>query len=193
MIAYLKGKLADKREGFCVVDVGGIGYELMISNSTLFALGAIGEDVVLHSYMHVKEDGISLLGFSNKDEKDMFLQLICVGGVGPKLALTILSSMSAGDLRAAIARGDDKMISKIKGVGKKTSERIVLELKDKVEPIDGFVCCDSCESGKDEIEFACEALVGLGISKSEAAGMIRRCYELGDDAQTLVEKALRGM
>ncbi|MEG1500206.1 MAG: Holliday junction branch migration protein RuvA, partial [Clostridia bacterium] len=133
MIAYLIGKLTFKGENKIFVEVKGVGYELLVSAFTLNNLPALLEEIKILTYMQVKDDGIVLIGFFTEEEKAMFTNLLQVSSVGPKLALAVLSGLSPALLACAIAKEDVKTISSIKGVGKKTSERIVLELKDKID------------------------------------------------------------
>ena len=132
MFAYLKGILADVSEDNCVIDVHDIGYNVKISGQTLGELPGIGESVKLYTYTYVKEDAFQLFGFLRKDELDLFKVLITVNGIGPKGALSLLSAMDADDLKIAVVNQDVKALSKAPGIGKRTAERLILELKDKL-------------------------------------------------------------
>lgn len=194
MIAFLVGVVEEKREGTLVLDVNGVGYELCISNNSLVALPQIGETTKILTYMAVREDGVFLFGFTSREEKDLFLKLITVSGVGPKLALSVLSGMSISDLTIAISREDTRLLSKIKGLGKKTAERICLELKDKVStmtlPLEmGTI---SLEIDEDAVNLATETLVSLGINKNEAYKLARSYAKEGSTAEEIISKALRG-
>ncbi len=192
MIAYIKGKILEKTETTVVVETGGIGYEVNISLNTSLKLANCGE-CELFCYMQVRDDGIFLFGFSTKEEKELFLKLISVSGVGPKMALTILSGASLTDLLSAIVCEDSTMLSKVKGVGKKTAERIILELKEKVN------LALSCEENQEinlknaVIDDTIMALVALGLSKSDAISKIKAQYEVGDTVETLIEKILKNL
>ena len=131
MIAYLKGKILERNENLIILEVNNVGYEINISLNTYLSLSNKNE-CELYTYLQVKEDGISLFGFSTKGEKELFTNLITVNGVGPKMAITILSGASIADIITSIVSEDSKMLSKFKGVGKKTAERIILELKEKL-------------------------------------------------------------
>jgi holliday junction DNA helicase RuvA len=131
MIAHLRGKLLSKRASHIVVEAGGVGYGVSIPVSTFYELGDVGAETVLHIYTHIREDMLALYGFRTEQEKTVFEKLISVSGVGPKLAVTILSGLELRDLIAAIQRGNLERLVHIPGVGKKTAERLVLELKDK--------------------------------------------------------------
>ncbi len=132
MIAHLKGVLAEKAAGRVVVDVSGVGYEVLIPYSTYYELGEDGDTVSLHIYTHVKEDAFSLYGFSTSKEKRLFTQLIQISGIGPKLGVAILSGMPVGEFVEAVTDKNVVKLNEIPGVGKKTAERLVLEMKDKV-------------------------------------------------------------
>ena len=137
MIALVRGTLAYKSIDHVIVDVGGVGYRLSIPLSTFYSLPESGE-VSLFTHTHVREDALLLYGFLTLEEKDLFVILIGISGIGPKLAINILSHIPAGELKRAIAAGDIKRLSGLPGIGKKTAERLVLELKDKVVPAGGF-------------------------------------------------------
>jgi Holliday junction DNA helicase RuvA len=137
MIALIRGTLAYKSIDHVIIDVGGVGYRLSIPLSTFYSLPETDE-VSLFTHTHVREDALLLYGFLTLEEKDLFVILIGISGVGPKLAINILSHIPAGDLKRAIAAGDIKRLSGLPGIGKKTAERLVLELKDKVGPTDGL-------------------------------------------------------
>ena len=132
MIAQLTGKLAQKQPNSVIVDIGGVGYDVTIPVSTFYELGDPGSDVSLKIYTHVREDAIQLFGFRTASEKDMFTKLTSVSGVGPKLAITMLSGMPAIELVKAISSGDIARLTTIPGVGRKTAERVIVELRDKV-------------------------------------------------------------
>lgn len=194
MISFLVGVIEEKREGTLVLDVNGVGYELCISNNSLVALPQIGETTKILTYMAVREDGVFLFGFTSREEKDLFLKLITVSGVGPKLALSVLSGMTISDLTIAISREDVNLLSKIKGLGKKTAERICLELKDKVStmvlPLEmGAI---PLEIDEDAVNLATDTLVSLGINKNEAYKIARSYAKEGATAEEIISKALRG-
>ncbi len=136
MIAHLRGKLLSKHPGQAIVETGGVGYEVAISVPTFSELPAAGSEVALHIYMHVREDVIALYGFLRPAEKRLFEKLLTVSGIGPKLAITILSGMAADEMAGAIRGNDVVRLTRIPGIGKKTAERMVLELRDKL-PAEG--------------------------------------------------------
>jgi Holliday junction DNA helicase RuvA len=132
VIAHLRGRILEKQPTRVVVDVGGVGYDVAVPLSTFYGLGEPGADVVLRVHTHVREDALALYGFATALELDLFDRLISISGIGPKLALAVLSGIEPPDLVAAIERGDVARLTAIPGVGKKTSERIVLELRDRL-------------------------------------------------------------
>ena len=192
MISFLIGTIEDKQENSLLLDVGGVGFEMSISSNTFSALPMIGESVKVLTYMSVREDDISLYGFSSKEEKDLFVKLISVSGIGPKVAISILSGLTLNALSIAIANKDVKMLSKIKGLGAKTAERICVELKDKVSAfplIDGNQADDYDESA---VQMATDTLIALGISKSEAYMLARSNAGDNATAEEIIAKSLRG-
>ncbi|AEU39173.1 Holliday junction branch migration protein RuvA [Granulicella mallensis] len=137
MIAYLRGRILSKASNAVIVDCNGVGYELAISITTFTELGAEGAEAKLHVHTHVREDALALFGFAELTEKRLFEKLLTISGIGPKLAITVLSGISAERLVGAIRAGDHATLTKIPGIGKKTAERVVLELKDKLDDMVG--------------------------------------------------------
>ena len=197
MIVYLNGILAEKTPASVTVECGGVGYEALIPLSTFDRLPAEGARVKLLTYHAVREDDEILFGFFTPQERDMFAKITAVSGVGPKTALSILSGFSAGDLQLAIAQGDSKRIATVKGVGKKTAERIVVELKDKVNPIEALANSSvaSTDSQRTVLRDAMLALSALGFSEDKArrmvSGVLEACPDVSD-TETVVKKALGG-
>lgn len=192
MISFLVGTIEDKQENSLLLDVGGVGFEMSISSNTFSALPMVGESVKVLTYMSVREDDISLFGFSSKEEKELFVKLISVSGIGPKVAISILSGLTLNALSIAIANKDVKMLSKIKGLGAKTAERICVELKDKVSAfplIDGNQADDYDESA---VQMATDTLIALGINKSEAYMLARSNAGDNATAEEIIAKSLRG-
>ena len=164
MIAFLSGLLAESSASSCVVDVNGVGYELLIPVSTFEKLPHIGEKVKLLVHMQVREDAITLFGFYSSEEKQLFNKLIDVSGVGGKLALNVLSTMPAGNFCAAVASGDVKAISRINGIGKRTAERLIVELKGKLDLAGGSDGTPSLPSNE-AVNDAALALEQLGFKR----------------------------
>ena len=205
MVAYVNGILESIEEGNAVVDVNGIGINVNISGSTMDRMPGIGEVVKLYTYTNVKEDAFTLFGFLSRDELGLFKLLITVNGIGPKGGLAILSVMSPDDLRFAIIAGDSASIAKAPGIGKKTAERITLELKDKIKVTEDSLLSQGGDSlggelsgenlsAKDE---TVAALVALGYNQSDAMRAVRKV--LGSDAgaaadtEDLLKLALKEM
>ena len=200
MIGYLKGKVKYLDPEYVLLEVNGIGYEVICSGAAFSKLSGVkkGEEGEVYTYLQVKEDGLSLFGFSDVTEKSLFLKLTSVQGVGAKMAIGILSSMRPSEVSEAIATADSKRLSAVKGVGKKTAERIILELHGKIsadellgaENVGGKV--SAMPTGEDDD--AVSALMGLGFTKQESARAVERAK--GSGAKTIEEiiaAALRGM
>ncbi len=197
MISFLVGTIEEKYENTLVLDVNGVGYELQISNNSLVALPNTNETCKIYTYLHVKEDGIALFGFASQEEKGIFMKLITVSGVGPKMAIAILSGMKISDLVVAISREDVSLLSKIKGLGKKTAERVCLELKDKISVAgygtDLFNYKENLDNFYDEnaLNDAVETLINLGVNKNEAYRLARANAGDGATAEEIILKVLR--
>lgn len=193
MIYSLRGKLITADASSAVIECGGVGYVFTASVGTLAALPQAGGDAFVYTYMNVKQDGVDLFGFAEKDELDMFKSLISVSNVGPKLAISVLSTFRTDDVRLYIANGDAKALSKASGVGLKSAQRIVLELKDKVGKISGS---ESFESGDSHsvpgtaANDAIAALVQFGYTQSEAAAAVGKCKDL-THTEDIIKQALR--
>ena len=191
MIALLRGTLAYKSSDHVIIDVGGVGYRLFIPLSTFYSLPETG-DVILFTHTHVREDALLLYGFLSMEEKELFGILISISGIGPKLAVNILSHIPAKDLKRAIASGDIKRLSSLPGIGKKTAERLVLELKDKVGPIHDLPEADDVQSntsGGDISNDVISALINLGYKENQARKVLES-MELAPDLT--MEEALKG-
>ena len=196
MISFLVGVIEEKGENSLVLDVNGVGYELAVSSTTLSTLPMAGESVKIFTYMAVREDGVFLFGFSSKEERDVFFKLISVSGVGPKMAITILSGLSLSDLTIAIVKEDSSLLSKIKGLGKKTAERIILELKGKLGELNTALISDfSALSGATSTacDEACELLVNMGLSKFDALKLVNKVALENDTTEMIIQKALKNM
>ena len=185
MFGYIKGKVAEITEGTVVLENGGIGYEIICTAAAVARLSEEKEGIV-YTYLQVKEDGISLFGFDTKEEKQMFLKLISVSGIGPKMGVTVLAGMRIADLATAIAMSDVKTLSKIKGLGKKTAERIILELRESVskEELKTSAKETAVPFATDD-EDAVIALMGLGFTGMQARNAVLSAKGLG--AKTIEE------
>jgi len=187
MIAHLSGTLIQKQPNSVVIDVGGVGYEVFIPTTTFTAMPNAGAEVSLDIHTHVREDALSLYGFSSRQERRVFERLISISGIGPKLAVTILSGGSVEGLVGAIRRGDLARLTSIPGVGKKTAERIVVELKDKLKEF-------TEEPAKPVVETdVLSALENLGYSRPMAEAAVRRAANGDEDAafDVLFKRALQ--
>ena len=181
MIEYVSGKLVEKHPTYVVVDCNGLGYRLQISLSSFGALGESGSQVTLFTYHHVREDTEDLYGFVTPDERSLFELLIGVSGIGPKLAQAILSGIPAGDLRTSLVDGDTVRLTQIPGVGRKTAERMVMELKEKVERLIPTYSGAGLAGGSAALDDeAVMALVALGFNRQEAQQAVGRIRKSGD-------------
>ena len=168
MIAQLRGKLITRHPNLIVVETGGVGYGVTVSVPTFSELPAIGSEVVLHIHTHVREDQLALYGFIRLEEKQLFEKLITVSGIGPKLAITVLSGMPADEMTKAILANDLARLTKIPGVGKKTAERMVLELRDKLAPLERTDQVQQMPSLSATQEDVLSALLNLGFQHAAA-------------------------
>ena len=197
MYAYLNGVVADKGQNTLVIDVNGVGYLLSVSMNTLQETPPVGEKMKVYTHFSVREDAVDLFGFATQEEKSMFTRLLTVSGIGPKVALSILGAMPLRDLTLAIVTGDVTSLSRAPGVGKKTAQRLALELRDKVEqsdldyaPANGGPVTPVQEDAAQE---ALAALQALGYTASEAARAVSQVRGQSDSANELVRLALRNM
>jgi holliday junction DNA helicase RuvA len=189
MIAAVRGEVMVRRHDHVVIDAGGVGYRLAVSAETLKAVPASGSDTFLHAELIAREDSLALYGFSSEEERDLFRLLISVGGVGPKVAIATLSGGSPRILLRAIAAGDAKRFQAVPGIGKRTAERIIVELREKVAgALDEEVAVVAADDG-DPRSLARDGLVNLGYVPLEAEQLLDGIE--GDDPQELVAAALR--
>ena len=203
MIAFLKGEIADLTEGSVVLDVNGVGYEVLVPGQLLSMLEGIGSRVKLYTYMQVREDAVVLFGFLTKDDLQMFRLLTGVSGVGPKAGLNILSTLGVDDLRFAILADDVKRIAKTPGIGAKTAQKIILELKDRLDLQDVFekksasgqITPEAAAAAGSQVgQEAVEALVALGYGSTEALKAVRSVQPGEDmDVETVLKEALKRM
>lgn len=195
MLAYIKGKITSVANGAVIIENNGIGYLLHCSNVTLSKLPREGSETIIFTYMHVKEDALTLFGFSAEEEKTMFLKLINISGVGPKAGLAILSGIDLGSLAIAIITGDTKAISKVKGVGKKTAERVILELKEKIVPDEfDLLSTDSVKLDLDaNTNDAIIALKSLGFGQTEAYNAVKKAKGSANSIEELIALSLKNL
>ena len=196
MFAHFDGIVAEKTADSIVLDVNGVGYLLLVSGATLSMAPAVGERMKLYSVLNVREDAMELFGFYSREEKNMYERLKGVSGVGSRTALQILSSMSVRDLSLALVAGDANALTRVPGIGKKTAQRLVLELKDKVEDsqLTGGAAAISPKGANSGPEAeAVAALVALGYSASEAAKAVSRFAGQTDKSDALIFMALKSL
>jgi Holliday junction DNA helicase RuvA len=189
MIAHLTGKLLEKNANSAIVDVGGVGYEVTIPLSTFYELGEVGSDVSLRVHTHVRQDAIQLFGFMTTRERHLFLRLISVQGVGPKLAITMLSGMSADEMVLAIRKEDLSRLTGIPGVGRKTAERLVVELRDKMADLGESKTAAESLPSDGVFDDALSALINLGYQRAAAEKALNQAAKEG--TEITVQKLLR--
>ena len=198
MYAFIEGKVCEKNAGELILLAGGVGYQINCSMNTLAAAPALGETMRCYTYLSVRVDAMELFGFASREEKRMFLSLTGVSGVGPKMALALLGSMPLKELNLAILLGDVTALSRAPGIGKKTAQRIALELKDKVSQEDvsavsvgGAAPVQSMAA--DCVTEALEALQALGYTPAEARNAVQSVRDQSDKTDELIKLALRSM
>ena len=199
MYAFIEGEVCEKLNGSLVLLASGVGWQLNCSNNTLQAAPPVGDKMRCYTYLSVREDAMELFGFATKEEKEMFLQLTAVSGIGPKTALGVLGAMPLRDLNLAILLGDVNALSRAPGIGKKTAQRIALELKDKISQADVSAAAVPSQGpavsslSSDAVTEAIEALIALGYSSTEARNAISQIKNQTDKPEELIRLALRTM
>ena len=200
MYAYIKGRITDRNDQQIVIENNGIGYLVNCPLGISAGLGGFDEEVTVYLYQSVKEDDISLYGFVSRDQKEMFLKLITVSGVGPKVAHTICASLSAEQIAAAVMSGNVALLTSVKGLGKKSAEKIIVELKDKLKSQLGqsvsvsaapVAVSSSGSADSGVMQDAVGALVVLGYKDQEAADSVAAAYEDGIGLEELIRKSLK--
>ncbi|GAB4243990.1 MAG: Holliday junction branch migration protein RuvA [Thermoleophilia bacterium] len=195
MIDRLRGMVAAKGADGLVVDVGGVGFRLEVSTQTLRQAPDVGGEISLFTHLHVREDALQLFGFATEEERALFLMLITVSKIGPRLAMAVLSARRPAELRRAIALGDVALFQAVPGIGKKTAERLILELRERVGDLQGAesaVLAGAKPTGGDgNLSLARDALVELGLTAAEADRLLRDA-DPEAPVQELVRRALRG-
>lgn len=197
MIGYIKGQIAEMGDGYVILDNGGIGYRIFVSSFTL-SKAVQNRTIQIYTYLNVKEDGMFLYGFSDKAEKEMFMKLITISGVGPKAALSLLSGIELNKLIVAIINQDIKAISNVKGIGKKTAERIILELKENMNSITyddtyDFNTESKIKEPTQDVQDAVYALRNLGFTQQEAERAIKKALPQAKNLQELISLSLRNL
>ena len=190
MIAFVSGEVVTRREDSIVIQTsGGVGYHLAVSAETLAQVPAIGESVSLHCHLVARDDSMALYGFASEDERNLFLMLLGVQGVGPKVALAVLSGGPPRELASALASGDVARLQAVPGIGKRTAERILVELREKVVGLGGEEGEITVTRGDDPRRIARDGLVELGFTMQEADGFVAGAQ--GESAEDLLQSALR--
>jgi Holliday junction DNA helicase RuvA len=190
MIAYLKGNLIQKSSNQVILDIGGVGYCAWIPLSTYLKIGDFNETVALHIYTHMTDNSLALYGFYSEEERELFLKLINISGIGPKIALNILSGIEASDLEEAIKRSDIARISLIPGIGKKTAMRIAMELQEKLDLKEKVLETPSSKEKEDLVS----ALMNLGFKRREVEKIVEECiqaYSLEAGFEKLLRESLK--
>lgn len=195
MIGFLRGRLAHKQPPHLLVDVGGVGYELQAPMSTFYGLPAVGAELMLHTHLVVREDAQELYGFASEAERALFRNLVKVSGVGARIALAVLSGMSVDGFIACVQAEDTASLVKLPGVGKKTAERLIVEMRDRLETVtigggSATVAVPPAASGQGE---AFSALVALGYRAPDAVRMLRGVDTDGKSTEEIIRLALRGL
>ncbi len=193
MFHYIKGNITMRFEGGVVIEAAGIGYEVFVPDNSAVYLADSKETVLIYTAMIVRDDGVSIFGFHDKESLDLFRKLMTVNGVGAKAAMSILSSMPVGEIKKAIVFDDSATLTRANGVGKKIAQRITLELKDKMGDVGGLAetaVIATADSGKTE---AINGLISLGYSKSEAITALAAISEDDLSAEEYIKRALKGI
>lgn len=203
MIGRLRGTLAEKQPPHLILDVNGLGYELEVPMTTLYRLPSVGEPLTLHTHLVVREDAQLLYGFASKRERDFFRELIRLNGVGPKLALALMSSLEVDELVRCVQSQDTSALTKVPGVGKKTAERLLVELKDRFkawETVPAMFALVPNQPGGPDItpvasaeSDAVSALISLGYKPQEASKAVSAIKEKGLSSEEMIRRALKGM
>ncbi len=196
MIGLLRGRLLDKQPPTLLIDVQGVGYEVDAPMTTFYDLPPIGSEVTLHTHLVVREDAHTLYGFVRLSDRALFRQLLRVNGVGARLALGILSSMDAGRFAACVQAGDSQALVRLPGIGKKTAERLIIELRDRLSADSGAVTVHGGAPGTSlatPVEDAVSALVGLGYKPQEASRMVRTVNAKELSSEEIIRQALQSV
>ncbi|MFY9487947.1 MAG: Holliday junction branch migration protein RuvA [Solirubrobacterales bacterium] len=190
MIASISGQLIHKALDHVVVEAAGVGYLMNVSGQTLDAVGQVGAPTTLFTELVVREDAMQLYGFAGTEERELFTLLKSVGGVGPKVALAVLSGMSVPEIKTGLVAGDAARFQKVPGIGRRTAERLIVELKDKIVPSGAPAVFRPAVSSDDPLSLAREGLLALGYSLAEAESLLAAAS--GDSPEDLISSALRG-
>ena len=195
MFAFLNGIIEYKGENLCIVNCGGVGFELNVSDTTIYELPEVGNEAKVFTYMAVREDAITLFGFASMEEKSAFLKLINVSGIGGKMAVAILSAMPVADLIDAIVTENIKLLSSIKGLGKKTAERLVVELKNSFDDLQLSMLkpTSSAPVATSAVDEAIDTLVAMGLTRYDATQIVKKVATVEDKTEDIIKKSLKNL
>jgi Holliday junction DNA helicase RuvA len=194
MFSFITGILEEKSNNIAVINCNGVGFEINVSETTIFELPNVGELATVYTYMAVREDAITLFGFASREEKNAFLKLINVSGIGGKMAIAILSAMPVNDLVSAIISENTKLLSSIKGLGKKTAERLVLELKNSFDDMQlSIIKGDISPIHSNAMEETIDTLIAMGLTRVDATNLVKTLVTQDDTTETLIKKCLKNL
>lgn len=195
MFSFITGVLEEKENNIAVINCGGVGFEINVSDTTIYELPSIGDTATIYTYMAVREDAITLFGFATKEEKSAFLKLINVSGIGGKMAIAILSAMPVCDLVDAIVTENIKLLSTIKGLGKKTAERLVLELKNSFDDLqlNLFAPKSATVITTNATNEAIDTLVAMGLTRYDATQVVKNVATQDDTTEDIIKKSLKNL
>ena len=194
MFSFITGIVEYKENNIAVINCNGVGFELNVSDTTIYELPNVGELATIHTYMAVREDAITLFGFATKEEKSAFLKLISVSGIGGKVAITILSAMPVSDLIDAIVTENVKLLSSVKGLGKKTAERLIVELKNSFDDFQlSMLNPKSTPVITSAIEEAIDTLVAMGLTRFDATAVVKNVATQEDTTEDIIKKSLKNL
>lgn len=194
MFSFITGILEEKSNNIAVINCNGVGFEINVSETTIFELPSVGELATVYTYMAVREDAITLFGFASREEKNAFLKLINVSGIGGKMAIAILSAMPVNDLVTAIISENTKLLSSIKGLGKKTAERLVLELKNSFDDMQlSIIKGDISPIHSNAMEETIDTLIAMGLTRIDATNLVKTLVTQDDTTETLIKKCLKNL
>ena len=194
MFSFIQGIIEEKENNIVTVNCGGVGFELVSSDTTIFELPNIGEQATVYTYMAVREDAIQLFGFATREEKSVFLKLISVSGIGGKMAISILSAMPVADLIDCIVSENIKLLSSVKGLGKKTAERVILELKNSFDDMQiSLLNPTKVPIITSAIEEAIDTLVAMGLTRFDATQVVKNVATPDMSAEELIKLSLKNM
>ncbi len=194
MFSFITGTIEEKENNLVVLNCNGVGFELNVSETTIYELPNIGEVATLHTYMAVREDAITLFGFATKEEKAVFLKLTSVSGIGGKMAITILSAMPVTNLIDAIVSENIRLLSSVKGLGKKTAERIIVDLKNTFDDLQLSISSNNSISiTSNVVEESIETLVAMGLTRFNATQIVKNVAEQEDTTEEIIKKCLKNL